>query len=365
MLVNKIRNFKNCRMTTKISQLLLVALFILLYSCGSKDKNQASVIRPVKVVKVTQSYTFKKDFAAVVESNKISILGFRFSGQLVNLPVNEGDWLNKGQLIAQLDPKDKRLQLDADKAAYLSAQSQYERYKVLLERQAISKQEFEVAQTSYERSKAVYENTQNMVADLNLYAPFTGFVLKKSVENYQTVQAGQEVVEFVDPNDLVVKLTLADKNLDNLLSKPTFTISIETIPNISFTAEVRDYVDASPYGLGIPVTLKINDPRYANYRKAIKPGFSANVTMTVHEAKKQGGITIPLTALASEMDTKKMYVWKVNTASSTISKQYVQVTGPTNYDDVTIKSGLNLGDVVVVAGVQQVADGQKVKILPN
>lgn len=352
-------------MTTKITQLLMVATVFLFYSCGNKNQKESSVVRPVRVIEVNQSYTFKKDFAGVVESNKVSVLGFRFPGQLTNLIVNEGDWLNKGQLIAQLDPKDKRLQLDADKAAYLSAQSQYERYKVLLERQAISKQEFEVAQTSFERAKAVYENTQNLVTDLNLYAPFTGFVLKKSVENYQTVQAGQEVVKFVDPNDLVVKLTLADKNLDYLLSKPDFTISVETIPNISFKAEVRDYVDASPYGLGIPVTLKINDPLYIKYRNAIKPGFSVNVTMTVHQPNRQSEITIPLASVASEMDTKKNYVWLVNTTTNTVTKQYVQIGTPTNISDVTIKSGLKYGDVIVVAGVQQVAEGQKVKVLAN
>lgn len=353
-------------MASKLLNLLLVSTIIATCSCGTKNKNGASpMLRPVKVVEVTLSNTFQKDFAGVVESNKVSVLGFRFAGQLVALPVNDGDWLNKGQLIAQLDPKDKRLQLDADRAAYLSAQSQYERYKVLLERQAISKQEFEVAETSYERAKAVYENTQNLVADLNLYAPFTGFILKKSVENYQTVSAGQEVVKFVDPNDLVVKLTLADKNLDYLLSKPSFSITVETIPGVSFAAAVRDYVDASPYGLGIPVTLKINDSKYAAYRKSIKPGFSVKVTMTVLDAKKRSDIVIPLAAVASEQNTKKSYVWLVNTSSNTVSKQYVQIGSIINVSDVIVTSGLKSGDVVVVAGVYQIDEGEKVKILKN
>lgn len=354
-------------MTSRVVSLLMIVAIASFSSCrGKKQGDSSSIVRPVKVMEVKQSNTFEKNFAGVVESNKVSVLGFRYSGQLVNLSVNDGDWLNKGQLIAKQDPKDRQLQLDADKASFLAAQSQYERYKVLLARQAISKQELEVAETSFQKAKAVYENTQNMVADLNLYAPFTGFVLKKSVENYQTVQAGQEVVKFVDPSDLVVKLTLADKNLDYLLTKPTFKVSVETITGVIFNAVVRDYVDASPYGLGIPVTLRIEDPKYNQYRKAIKPGFSVNVVMTVTDKlQKNSEVIVPLVAVASETNTKKNYVWLVDSKAGVVSKRYVQIGPLSGVDNIAIKSGLSSGDVVVTAGVYQLAEGQKVKILPN
>jgi len=87
--------------------------------------------------------------------------------------------------------------------------------------------------------------------------------------------------------------------------------------------------------------------------------------MTVHQPNKQSEITIPLASVASEMDTKKNYVWLVNTTTNTVTKQYVQIGTPTNISDITIKSGLKYGDIIVVAGVQQVAEGQKVKVLAN
>lgn len=74
----------------------------------------------------------------MVEAVEYVKLAFRVSGQIINLPVVEGQRVKKGQLIAAIDPRDISLQYAADKAAYETAVAQVERNKRLLGRQAIS-----------------------------------------------------------------------------------------------------------------------------------------------------------------------------------------------------------------------------------
>ena len=71
-------------------------------------------------------------------------LAFRVSGQIISLPVIEGEKVKKGQLIAAIDPRDIALQYAATKSAYETASAQVERNKRLLSRQAISVQEYEI-----------------------------------------------------------------------------------------------------------------------------------------------------------------------------------------------------------------------------
>lgn len=88
-------------------------------------------------------------------------LAFRVNGQIINLPVIEGERVKKGQLIAEIDPRDLALQYAADKATFETAGAQLERNKRLLAKQAISKQEYEISEANYQRSKSAYELSSN------------------------------------------------------------------------------------------------------------------------------------------------------------------------------------------------------------
>ena len=103
------------------------------------------LIRPVKTATASSQSVIRKDFSGIVEAVEYVKLAFRVSGQVINLPVVEGQRVKKGQLIAAIDPRDISLQYAADKAAYETAAAQVERNKRLLGRQAISVQEYKSA----------------------------------------------------------------------------------------------------------------------------------------------------------------------------------------------------------------------------
>lgn len=147
---------------------------------GLRTKKETSVItaRPVKTTIVESRSIIRKDFSGIVEAVEYVKLAFRVSGQIINLPVIEGEKVKKGQLIAAIDPRDIALQYAATKSAYETAAAQVERNKRLLSRQAISVQEYEISLANYQKAKSEYELSVNNMRDTKLTAPFDG-----SIEN--------------------------------------------------------------------------------------------------------------------------------------------------------------------------------------
>ena len=86
---------------------------ILLEGCGQKKETTVPATRPVKTTIVESRSVIRKDFSGIVEAVEYVKLAFRVSGQIINLPVIEGEKVKKGQLIASIDPRDIALQYAA------------------------------------------------------------------------------------------------------------------------------------------------------------------------------------------------------------------------------------------------------------
>ena len=161
--------------------LFALAMTFLITSCGQKKGEDTALVRPVKTATVSSQSVILKDFSGMVEAVEYVKLAFRVSGQIINLPVVEGQRVKKGQLIAAIDPRDISLQYAADKAAYETAAAQVERNKRVLGRQAISLQEYEISVANYQKAKSAYELSTNNMRDTKLLAPFDGSIEKRLV----------------------------------------------------------------------------------------------------------------------------------------------------------------------------------------
>lgn len=341
----------------------ILALMLVLASCGKKKNQEPVDYTPAVKTSVAQSLSqINKDYAGVVQSDRFSNLAFRVPGQLIKLNVVAGQRVKKGELIAELDPRDYLLQLDVDKYAYETSGIQLQRYKRLMEQEAISKQDLEIAGTNYERAKATYENSVYKMQDTKLYAPFDGSIEKKFVENYQKVQAGEPVVRLVDASDLYIWFTVSDNSWRLLEDKKEFFVEFDVLPGKKYSAKVKELLDMSPDGSGIPVTLTVDDPAFAEVRKQIKPGFSCRVIFNV-ELNANNEVSVPLTALFADPSTSKDCVWVIEPNQSTVTLRNVVRGELLGTDRITIKEGLKAGEVVISAGVYDIEAGQTIKVL--
>lgn len=344
--------------------LFAISVMLLATSCGHKKEGDAMLIRPVKTATASSQSVIRKDFSGIVEAVEYVRLAFRVSGQVINLPVVEGQRVKKGQLIAAIDPRDISLQYAADKAAYETAAAQVERNKRLLGRQAISVQEYEISVANYQKAKSAYELSSNNMRDTKLTAPFDGSIEKRLVENYQRVNSGEGIVQLVNTQKLRIKFTVPDDYLYLLRAKDvTFKVVFDTYPATVFNAKLEEYLDISTAGTGIPVTITIEDPAFNRSLYDVKPGFTCKIKLASDVAPflEEKLVNIPLSAIFGESENQKTYVWVVK--DNKVSKREVTVYSPTGEANALISAGIQPGETIVIAGVHQLVDGQTVKVI--
>lgn len=344
--------------------LFAISVMLLATSCGHKKEGDVTLIRPVKTATASSQSVIRKDFSGIVEAVEYVKLAFRVSGQVINLPVVEGQRVKKGQLIAAIDPRDISLQYAADKAAYETAAAQVERNKRLLGRQAISVQEYEISVANYQKAKSAYELSSNNMRDTKLTAPFDGSIEKRLVENYQRVNSGEGIVQLVNTQKLRIKFTVPDDYLYLLRAKDvTFKVVFDAYPDTVFNAKLEEYLDISTAGTGIPVTITIEDPAFNRSLYDVKPGFTCKIKLASDVAPflEEKLVNIPLSAIFGESENQKTYVWVVK--DNKVSKREVTVYSPTGEANALISTGVQPGETIVIAGVHQLVEGQTVKVI--
>lgn len=341
-----------------IRPVLIPVIVCLLCGC-SRRQPTAGAVRPVKVTTAADAAYIDKDFAGMATPDDVVNLAFKLSGQVLDVPVSNGESVKKGQLLAELDPRDVELQVAANRSAYQQASSQLSRIRRLLEHEAVSRQEFEAAQTQYAQARSVYENSMDLLTDTKLRAPFSGVIEQKYVDNFERVQAGQSIVRLVNPVTTTVKFTLPESALSQLALPTTrFTVEFDNYRDVEFSAELKDYVKTSSDASGFPVSLRLTGVDTVRYR--ISPGMSCTITMQVADAIPQA-VSLPLTAIYAPAAGGK-YVWIVDD-DNRVYRHTVTLGQPYGRDRVLIESGVAPGDRIVTAGVYRLQEGEQVRIL--
>lgn len=343
----------------------LISIPLYCISCWRSESPQ-QFIRPVKLAEALPMNYYVKDFVGVVSAQQYTNLAFQVGGLISAIYINEGSAVRQGQILAQLDPQDYLLQLESDKAQYQSAQSILERNERLLEHQAISTQDVEVTRANYQQAKSAYAYAQNQVEYTRLRAPFDGSIETKFVEDFQKVAAGEKVFKLINPTLLDVNFTLPETHIQMLQAAPQYTVEFDQIRGKQFKASLKEVVDASVDGMGIPVTLSLTDPEFDPVKLNIKAGFACRVHVSLENRLPalKHYVKIPVTAVFTEnvADSNK-YVWIYHPDSGTVTRRRVVTQGLMGNSDVIVSEGIISGERVVTAGVYQLIDDQKVNVL--
>ena len=286
-------------------------------------------------------------------------LAFKLSGQVLNIPVSQGERVEKGALLAELDPRDVELQVSATRSAFEEARSVQQRMQRLLAHEAVSRQEAEAAETRYAQAKSTYENTLDQLKETRLRAPFSGVVERTYVDNYERVQAGQSILRLVNPVTTTVQFTLPESGLDVLRDTTTrFSVVFDNYRGTVLPARLKDYVKTSSDASGFPVSLTLENPDPGRYR--ISPGMSCTITMQSTDPVPDA-VSLPVSAICAPAEGGT-YVWVVG-PDERVTRRAVTLGELYGRDRVVIDSGLTPGERVVTAGVYRLREGEQVRIL--
>lgn len=312
----------------------------------------------MKVTTVSTVDYVDRDFAGMATADDAVNLAFKISGQVASVDVSKGDYVNKGEMLAQLDPRDVELQVAADKAQYERAESQYERMRRLLSHEAVSQQEFEAAQTAYVQARSTYENSKDLLAETKLRAPFAGVIERTYVDTYQRITSGQTILRLVNPVSTTVEFTMPERSMALLSDSLTrFFVTFDNYPNTLFSARLDTYAKTASDASGFPVSLKLNREQSAPYK--ISPGMTCQITIRSADSTSSE-VAIPLTAVYAPAQGGT-YAWVVE--DGRVRQQRIVLGDIFGRDMVSVQQGLTQGEVVVTAGVYRLQDGERVKII--
>lgn len=343
---------------------VFLAAGIFLAGCGKKEVAEGpEPVRPVKTIVVGGLGSGVLTYPGTVEAGEKAALSFRVSGRLTNLNVDEGQAVKKGQVIAQLDPKDYQIALQEAKAENVKAVSDYNRYQDLFARNAVSLADLELRRSQRDVTAARLEQAEKNLDYTTLRAPFDGIIGRKYVQNFMDVKAQQEIVDLNDVNNVEIKFDVPESILKQIQGeiKAKVFARFPTTPGKEYPLEFKEIgARADPTTRTFEVTFLMPNPEEVT----LLPGMTGEVVIKLSVsdeglAAALSRITIPAIAVMGDAEGDG-FVWIVDKETMTVHKQPVEL-GPLSGDSgIRIVAGLEGGETVVVAGLTSLREGQKV-----
>ena len=198
-----------------------------LQGCSDAESGKTEAPRPALVVQPLTAGASQDVFPGEVRARYEPELGFRIAGKISQRKVDVGDRVSKGDVLATLDTDDVNLQLDAARARFASAQADHklartelDRHQALLERQVISRSQydavesrFDAAQAQLRQARANLNVARNQTDYATLQAPQDGVIAQRRAEAGQVVAAGQPVFVLAVDGDREVRIDLPEQDV--------------------------------------------------------------------------------------------------------------------------------------------------------
>lgn len=344
--------------------LLVLGFGAVLAGCGPAP-DEKEVIRPAMVERPLPGGHAVSAFPGDVRAREEATLSFRVAGKLAARHVDAGDSVKRGQVLAELDPADLQLQVQASAAQAASADAtkkvagaERDRYRALLDRKLVSQSAFDAQQNAFDaaaaqakQAHAQLDVTRNQAGYAKLVAPADGVIATRSAEAGQNVSAGQAVFTLATDGEREIAISLPEQRIGEFSVGQQVVVELWSRSGERLPGSIRELSRAA-------------DPLARTYAARVAFDAGSHAATLGQSARVYIGaasdtaLSVPLTAVTAEAGSA--YVWVVDPATSALKRSFVQV-GAYGEERVPILSGLSANDWIVVSGTHLVRDGQTIR----
>jgi membrane fusion protein (multidrug efflux system) len=334
-------------------------------ACREQEAKQEVQARPVVIAGVTVADVEERISATgELQAQDHAEIAAEVPGQVTGIQVEEGQPVAAGQVVLEIDPQKRELELANARAglaqaqaSLLEAQRAHDRWKQLHDQNiaADARMDEVATQLSVARSRHTAAEAQVGVAeralrDASVRAPFAGFVATRHVSRGEYVQVGQKLFELVSLDPIEVSFHVAERDSARVAPAQGVTLSVEPYPGESFRGEVTV---VSPTIDPKTRTLRV-EAHVANPDGRLRPGLFARVDLGV--ALRKGLLLIPEEAVLQRADGEVVF----RTVDGNRVERVAVKTGLHRDRLVEVSSGLGREDVVVVRGQAGLVEGATV-----
>ncbi|MDB4433294.1 efflux RND transporter periplasmic adaptor subunit [bacterium] len=358
-------------MTMRWTGAVGVCLALIGLGCGEEPVAEEPVARPVKVLAIgSGASALSLEYPGEISAAQRSEMAFEVPGKIVEFPVDEGQPVSEGDLLARLDPRDYEARLDSERAKQNQARAEYERTRALFKAEVIAKAELDRKQRSFEVTGASVREAEKALEDTRLTANFSGTVAKKLVDDFQNVQAKEPILILQDDSTLELVVDVPERDfvrmepglsIEERRARSNPVVSITSIPDRAFPARIKEFATtADPVTRTFEGTFAFQPPEDIS----IRPGMTAKVVLTIPpEGGASSGLAIPAGAVLGD-ESGDAFVWVVDPSSMVVRRAPV-VLGELSGSSAEIRGGLADGDLIAISGVHHLREGQQVRRLED
>lgn len=356
----------------KAGAILLAFAFacITFFPVSGCSKNEAKVAEEKSVVVrtqpvKTQSIRPKIESIGTLNAFEEIIISSRIDGILNACNVKEGTHVARGTVLALVDDIDYRLEVRRDEAALKQAEAtlantrqEYQRKEALLKEELVTRQQFDdvstrraLADADVDRAKAALSLAREKLARTKIVSPLNSYVKEKKVSAGDYVRNGTPLFSLIQIDPIKLNFTVPERDIGKLKKEQQVRFTLDSLPGKTFSGIVRTiYPNLEEKTRTLQVEAMVG-----NKDKLLKPGSFAKVTLFTGEARDS--VLIPVTSLLYDDSKVKVFIVEGERAR----ELYVK-TGAKYGEMMEITEGLKGGEVLVVAGQQNLAEGIKLNV---
>lgn len=318
---------------------------------AEKDKGKNKMATKVSgIVLKPQDFADNLSLSGSIEANEQVDIRSEVSGVVESINFNEGSTVSKGQSLIKVNDIELRAQLSKAKTAQGLASENERRAKLLLQKEAISQEEYDIASADFKSAQSESQLINAQLAKTTIRAPFSGKIGLRSISKGTYVTPTTMIAKLVNMNQVKITFSIPEK----------YAMQVKVGSSVSFTtAGSKEKFTAKIYAIEPEVEVETRTLKLRaiadNPQGKLLPGTFANVSLPLE--KINDALLVPTEALIPIQNGKKIFV-----AQNGQAKEIIVETGARTNKDILITSGLKVGDTVLTTGVMSLKDGSPVKV---
>ena len=272
------------------------------------------------------------------------------TGKIVKILFEEGSFVKEGELLVKIDDSDLVAQLKRAEYNRQMLQDRLNRQRILLEKDAVSRESFDQVETDYRMLEADIELLKIKISRTEIRAPFDGIVGFRNVNLGSYIQPNTKIATITDNSNLKIQFAIPEKYYSNDLKGREINFS---------TAQSQRVYSGKVYAIDPKIDEKTRTVTlraiYKNADRSLTGGMFARVAMSINGDSEI--MMIPTEAVIPQQDSKSVWVVRSGRAHSVTVE-----TGFRSDNMVEITSGLTPTDTVIITGIMQLKEGSLLTI---
>ena len=307
-------------------------------------------VAPLSIGNISSNYLT----TAVLEAKEEAFVVPRASGIIEHIYVEEGDYVEKGQRLAQIEPRRYHLNLDRAKADLVGLEKELTKINKVYNKKLVSDDTYDKLTAQYESAKATLSLAELDLKEATITAPISGYIAERNakVGNLSESFQREKMFHIVQQKELYGIVYLPEKELYKVHKKQKASLNLTAFDGddiIAFVERISPVIDSKTGTF--KVTLRVPNPN-----NLLKSGMFAQVKLNYDT--KQDVVLLPRKALLAIDDSINVFVVKDGIAS----KKAVTL-GYQEGEVVEILSGLSGTEQVVITGHQNLRDQAPVEVV--